>query len=89
MQSSASPAIGDLKSEVASLAVEVAGIVSDNGKLSDALRQRFLAVRTELFKRGVFDPVLARFDSGTVTPPSLRELAEELAKVAEALGAGR
>ena len=55
MQSSASPIIGDLKSEAAALAVEIAGVVSDNGRLPDALRQRFIAVRTELFKRGIFE----------------------------------
>jgi len=81
MQSSES--IGDLKSATASLAVEIAGAVTDGGKLPPALRQRFVAVRAEMFKRGVFDPVLARFDSATVAQASLREVAESLAKVAE------
>lgn len=83
MQSSES--LGELKSATASVAVEIAGVVAEspNGPLPQALRDRFIAVRTELFKRGVFDPTLARFDSATVTQSSLREIAEELAKVAE------
>jgi hypothetical protein len=83
MQSSESPVIGDLKSATAAMAVEIAGAVTDGGALSPALRTRFIAVRTELFKRGIFDPVLARFDSATVPAVSLAEIAEELAKVAE------
>ena len=83
MQSSESPIIGDLKSAAAAVAIEIAGAVTDGGILSPALRQRFIAVRAELFKRGIFDPVLARFDSATVPAAQLPEIAQELAKVAE------
>ena len=87
MQSSESQPIGDLKSAAAAVAVEIAGVVADSpsAPLPETLRQRFIAVRTELFKRGLFDPTLARFDSATVAQPTLREIAEELARVAEAV----
>ena len=53
--------------------------------LSEDLRERFLAVRTVLFQRGIYDPVLVRFDTATVAQASTREIAEELARVAESL----
>jgi hypothetical protein len=91
--------IEELKSATAGLAVEIAGVAADvkdeqltgtgggsrHRDIPGPLRQQFIAVRSELYQRGVFDPILARFDSGTVTQASLRELAEELAKVAESL----
>ena len=77
--------LDELKAAASAVAVEIAGVVADgaDGTLPEALRRRFISVRTELFNRGIFDPVLARSDSGTVAPASLREIAEELAKVAE------
>lgn len=56
-----------------------------SGELSPELRQRFIDVRAELFQRGIFDPVLVRFDSATVTRASTQEIAEQLANVAESL----
>ena len=53
--------------------------------LTPELRARFIAVRAALFERGIFDPVLGRFDSATVAPIDTREAAAELAKVAEVL----
>jgi len=50
--------------------------------LSPDLRRRFIAVRAELFQRGVFDPILARFDTVTVTRASTQEVAKELAAIA-------
>jgi hypothetical protein len=49
------------------------------------LRQRFIEVRAALFLRGVFDPVLVRFDSATVPHASAAELADELEAVAASL----
>jgi len=91
--------IEDLKVSAASLAIELAGIAADiqdepisatgGGSLHrpwpEPLRKRLIGVRTALFQRGVFDPILARIDTATVTQTSTRELAEELAKIAEAL----
>ena len=53
--------------------------------LPEDLRKRFIDVRAVLFQRGIFDPVLARFDSATVPKASAQEVGQELAKVAESL----
>ena len=70
----------ELKTAAAAVAREMAG-----GTMTPALRARFIAVRAELFQRGVFDPVLARFDSATVAQIAPAEAAAQLGKVAEAL----
>jgi hypothetical protein len=49
-----------------------------NAQPAADLRDRFIALRTELYRRGVFDPVLARFDTATVAKASLAEVAEHL-----------
>ena len=73
-------AIEDLKAAAANVARELR-----EGNQSKELRARFVAIRAELFQRGIFDPVLVRFDSATVPPITPAEAAVELAKVAEAL----
>jgi len=54
--------------------------------LSPELRQKFIAARAELYQRGIYDPVLVRFDSYTAPKASVAEVAEQLATVAESLG---
>jgi len=49
------------------------------------LRKRFLALRGVLFGRGVFNPVLARFDTVTVARASSEELAAQLDALATSL----
>ena len=53
----------------------VAGAMRASETMSDELRRRFLAIRTALFQRGIFDPVLVRFDTITVPRASTKELA--------------
>lgn len=53
--------------------------------LPEELRQRFIDVRAELFARGIFDPVLVRFDTATVPQAPTSEIAERLAAVADAM----
>ncbi|HYC60153.1 MAG TPA: hypothetical protein VEK79_11370 [Thermoanaerobaculia bacterium] len=53
--------------------------------LPEDLRARFIAVRAELFDRGVYHPVLVRFDSATVPQAPTSEIADELATLAAAL----
>lgn len=53
--------------------------------LPEALRQQFIEVRGALFARGIYDPVLARFDTATAPQASTSEIGERLAAVAEAL----
>jgi hypothetical protein len=62
-------------------AAEVAAAMQ-SGEMSAALRARFIHVRAALFQRGIFDPVLVRFDSATAPRATAQEIAEQLATVA-------
>lgn len=53
--------------------------------LPEDLRNRFVNVRAALFQRGIYDPVLVRFDTATVTQASTREVADQLERVARAV----
>ena len=67
---------------------EMAGAVASEmkaGELTPALRERFIAVRSALFQRGIFDPVLVRFDSATAPPATKDEIAAQLEVVAQSL----
>jgi hypothetical protein len=70
---------------VASEPVPNTGGGSRHRRLPEELRQRFIEVRAALFTRGIFDPVLVRFDTATVTQAPTSEIAERLATVAAAL----
>jgi hypothetical protein len=70
----------ELKTAAAAVAREMADTT-----LTPDLRARFIAIRAALFQRGVFDPVLVRFDSATVAQITPVEAAAELGKVAETL----
>ena len=72
----------DLKELATRVAAE---LESATEPLPADLRARFIAVRTELFQRGIYDPVLVRFDSATVPKASLGDLAQQLATVANSL----
>jgi hypothetical protein len=96
-ESNATPGLAQLGLVAAEVAEDLLAAAGDSGVhavtgggsrhrgLSDELRNRFIAVRAALFQRGVFNPVLVRFDSATVPQASTREIAEELAKVAAAM----
>jgi hypothetical protein len=71
----------ELKREAAALAAELGSA----DRIPEPLRKVFIAVRAELFQRGIYDPVLVRFDSATAPRATTREIAEELAKIAESL----
>ena len=71
--------IEDLKAAAANIASELRETnAASNRDLPKGLRARFVAVRAELFTRGIFDPVLVRFDSATVPQASPQEIADEL-----------
>jgi hypothetical protein len=53
--------------------------------LPDHLRTAIVDIRAALFQRGIFDPVLVRFDTATAPQATNAELAEQLANVAAAL----
>lgn len=71
----------ELKDAMRALAADLKRIP---GPLPEALRLRFIEIRSQLFTRGFFDPVLARFDSATVPQASNEEIATELEKLAAA-----
>jgi hypothetical protein len=89
--------LSELGREAERLAAEIneagEGAAADGGahqgsahrKLPESLRQRFLELRTELFRRGVYDPVLVRFDSATSTQADTPRIAEQLAAFAESI----
>ncbi len=53
--------------------------------LPEELRQRFIQVRTALFQRGIFDPILSRFDTATVPQATTLSVADALAKLTQSL----
>ena len=63
---------------------EIAAAFESNAVTSD-VRKRLIAIRTELFQRGIFDPILARFDTATVTKASAQEIAAQLRAIADGL----
>ena len=67
------------------LAVAEAMQGASDATLPADLRARFIEVRAALFTRGIYDPVLVRFDSATVPKASTREIGEQLATVAATL----
>jgi len=85
----------ELKSMAAEVAVEMqsatvgepaaTGGGSRQRGLPEPLRERFIRVRTALFQRGIFDPVLVRFDTATAPQASTKEVGEQLAAVANSI----
>ncbi|MDQ3283945.1 MAG: hypothetical protein M3Q69_21280 [Acidobacteriota bacterium] len=75
------------EAQVKQLASEVAQELRAAGSdgVTPALRTRFIQVRAALFERGMYDPVLVRFDSATVAKASVEEIAEQLQSVSDAL----
>lgn len=71
--------------ELRTLAAAVAEELKSAGAVTPELRQRFIDVRAALFHRGIYDPVLVRFDSATAPPASAQEIGEQLATVATSL----
>ena len=67
---------------------EMAAAVANEMKaaeLTPALRERFIDVRSALFQRGIYDPVLVRFDSATAPRATKDEIAAQLETVAQSL----
>lgn len=60
---------------------------SAHRQLPEALRKRFIDLRGELHDRGVYDPVLIRFDTATSPQAETSRVAEQLVRVAESLTA--
>lgn len=73
--------VADLKRMAAEVADELRAATQP---VDGALRGRFIEVRTALFQRGIYDPVLGRFDSATVPVAPPAEVAEQLSAIAAA-----
>lgn len=72
--------------EIKRAAADVAAAMkAAGGNLTPDLRDRFIAVRGALYQRGVYDPVLVRFDSATVARVTSMEAAEQLETVGKSL----
>lgn len=66
-------------------AISTTGGGSAHRGLPADIRARFIAVRAALFDRGVYHPVLVRFDTATVAQAPTSEIADELATLAASL----
>ena len=65
--------------ELKELAARVANdLAATSGAVPEDLRSRFITVRAALFTRGIFDPVLVRFDTASAPRASTAEVAEQL-----------
>ena len=72
--------------ELKTLAATVAEAMKDAGEpLPEDLRESFSDIRAALFQRGIYDPVLVRFDSATAPRATVAEVAEQLATLAASL----
>lgn len=71
--------------KIRELAAAVAEEMKGANEVSGPLRARFIEVRGALFQRGIYDPVLVRFDSATAPKATTQEIAEQLATVAQSL----
>lgn len=84
-----------LKEFAAALAEELTAMSGDapgpngGGSLHRGLpakvQERFIDCRAALYQRGIYDPVLVRFDSATVPQASTQEIGAQLATIAESL----
>jgi hypothetical protein len=68
----------DVRTEAAALAAELQTAAA----MTEEQRARFIALRTAMVQRGIYDPVLVRFDSITVPRATASELAQQLALIA-------
>jgi hypothetical protein len=59
-----------------------AGGGSRHRGLPELTRERFVRIRTALFQRGIFDPVMVRFDTASAPQASTKEIGDQLAAVA-------
>jgi hypothetical protein len=71
-----------LKQLAAAVAEELKGAATP---VPADVRERFITVRAALFQRGIYDPVLVRFDSATAPKATAQEIGEQLSTVAGAL----
>lgn len=71
--------------EIKRRAAEIGAAMKSAQAITPELRVRFIEVRSALFMRGVYDPVLVRFDSATAPRASNAEIGEQLETLAQSL----
>jgi hypothetical protein len=71
--------------EIKRRAAEIGAAMKSSQAITPELRVRFIEVRSALFMRGVYDPVLVRFDSATAPRASNAEIGEQLETLAQSL----
>jgi hypothetical protein len=74
--------VPEIKKNAAALAEELR---EAKPPLPSDLRRRFIDLRAALFQRGVYDPILVRFDTATVSQASTAEIASQLTQIASSL----
>ena len=67
----------NIRAEAAALAAEL----QNRETMSEEQRKRFIALRTAMYVRGIYDPVLVRFDSITAPRATVSEIARQLAVI--------
>lgn len=63
-------------------------LADDNSRtrvIDAEVRVRFIEVRSWMYRMGLVDPLLIRFDSYTVPQATSREVAERLSEIAESI----
>jgi len=73
----------ELRAFPSSTPVPATGGGSRHRGLPEALRARIIDVRGALFERGMYDPVLVRFDTASAPQATNEEIADELARIAQ------
>ena len=71
--------------EIKLRAAEIGNAMKSSETVTPDLRARFIALRAALFMRGIYDPVLVRFDSATAPRATNAEVGEQLVTVAQSL----
>lgn len=76
------PTVHQTEAEIRAEAAALAAELRNAATMSESLRTRFIALRSALYVRGIYDPLLVRFDSITAPRAAVSELAEQLERVA-------
>lgn len=69
------------------MAAQLAAEMRAAETLTPEVRARFIRLRTALFQRGLYDPVLVRFDSATAPRATTAEIAGQLETLSKSLAA--
>jgi hypothetical protein len=79
----------EIKSVAAEMGSQLSTFSNDDGIANEVLpplvREQVIALRQHLIRRGIYDPVLGRFDSHTVPQITVSAAAARLKEIAAAL----